>query len=481
MAGDSVLIALADAGPGVQMEETLTAAGVPATWQSSFANGPAVGSGAPSVVLVDADHLGARLAAVCDAWRDHASVPGVVAIGSSATAREQAPHARVTLVAPAAKLATIIAAIKDAAATRLASGMRWPVMRAAVGLPPIADAVPAWRPTLAAARRVDIEIPRIALRWHVHHYATPTARMAELFEERILTVPEIESAKKIDGTLTVQSLVKVGPLDPMQMARLLWALISIGALVVSPEIHDVATPGRRMLAELRAHLRARAARLERSTFYDVLEITPLAEYRDIEAAYALVAKRFHPDLVTRYDLPDVAGLVAPAWELVEKARAVLIDDPARGRYHDWLRGKLGELKTTWAIPPASVQAAIEAFARGQRSLGEGDVHRAMSELAGACRHHPGHPDYEANLAWARYRVQVASGRDRGEAAAVERKAVEQVLLGCKPWPRALVALALLCAAGGDTDAARWHLHGALTIDPTVPAAQQLAQRLGMRR
>jgi hypothetical protein len=127
-----------------------------------------------------------------------------------------------------------------------------------------------------------------------------------------------------------------------------------------------------------------------------------------------------------------------------------------------------------------IASAYEAFTRGQRALGEGDVHKAMSELAGACRVFPGQPEFEANLAWARYRVQVASGRDRIEAALAERDKVEQLLLGCKPWPRALVPLALLCAAGNDHDSARWHLHTALTVDPTVPAAAQLAQRLGMR-
>ena len=80
----------------------------------------------------------------------------------------------------------------------------------------------------------------------------------------------------------------------------------------------------------------------------------------------------------------------------------------------------------------------------------------------------------------RYRVQVASGRDRAEVAAAERKTIEAMLMGCRPWPRALVALALICAAGGDSDSARWHLHGALTVDPTLPAAVQLAKRLGMR-
>jgi hypothetical protein len=160
---------------------------------------------------------------------------------------------------------------------------------------------------------------------------------------------------------------------------------------------------------------------------------------------------------------------------------VLVDHAARGRYHDWLRANLPQLQTRWAIEQAAGKAAAEAFARGQRALGGGDVHRAMGDLAMACRHHPGHPEYEANLAWARLRVQVASGRDQREAALAERATIEDVLLGCRPWPRALIALALVCAAGSDADAARWHLHVALTIDPNVAHGSQLAQRLGMRR
>ena len=343
------------------------------------------------------------------------------------------------------------------------------------------DQPAAWQPTLVAARSIDIEIPRAALRWYAHHYATPTPRLDELREDRLLTVPELEAAAVLDGTRTVQTLVKAGPLDPLQTARYLWTLRSIGALDLTAEVRDVATGQRRLLAELRAHLRARAARLEKSTFYDVLEITPLAEYPDIEQAYQQVGMRFAPSTLAGHDLAELAGTVKPMWDLVEKARSVLVDHAQRGRYHDWLRQRIGELRTVWAIDPTVIASAAEAFARGQRSLGEGDVHRAMSELAMACRQFAGHPDYEANLAWARYRVQVASGRDRIEAAAAERRTIEALLLGCRPWPRALVALALLCAAGGDADSARWHLHTALTVDPNVPAAAQLAQRLGMRR
>lgn len=476
----AVLIALASVGPGLQLEEALTQAGAKATWDQSQADGPR-GDQAPTVVLVDADHLGSRLAEVADAWRAHPAVPGVVAIGSSQRAREQAPHARLTLLAPTCSVPTLVGAIREAAKLRLATGLRWQVLRAATNLPPSANEIGQWHLTIVAARNLDVEIPRAALRWHVSHYVTGTELLEQVKEERVLSIPELETVKAIDGTLTVQSQVKVGPLDPTASARLLWTLACMGAIDLTPEVRDLATPPRRALHELRAHLKARGPRLEKRTYYDVLEISPLAEYGEIENAYKLVGARFSPALISRFDLADAAALVQPSWDLVEKARGVLVDHAQRGRYHDWLRNKTGDFKTVWAIEPSAVHSARNAFVRGQEALGNGDVHKAMSELATACRHHPGHPDYEANLAWARYRVQVGSGRDRAEAAQTERKAAESFIMGCRPWPRALVAIALLCLAAGDADSARWHLRTALAVDPTVPAGVQLAKRLGMIR
>jgi len=476
----AVLIALADIGLAMPLEEQLNAAGVVATWDAMQADGPR-GATDAMVVLVDADHLRERLTEVTARWRDQPSVPGVVAIGGSTIARDQAPRARVTLLSSSARCETILSAIKEAAKLRFASGMRWPVLRAAVGLPPIAEDRRHWQPTLAAARAVDIEIPRSTLRWHASHYVTPTQKLDELREDRVLTVPELEASKVIDGTRTVQTHVRGGPLDPLQTARLLWALGSIGALDFTAEVRDVATGHRRLLSDFRDHLRARVQRLSNSTFYDVLELSPRAEYEHIEAAYEGVASRYSPTLLDAHDLSDLQHHIKPMWELVEKARSVLVDHAARGRYHDWLRSKLGTIHTVWAIDPKLAEAAEAAASRGQRALGDGDVHKAMSDLAVACRHFPGQPEYEASFAWARYRVQVASGRDRVEGALAERKQLEALLLGCRPWPKALVPLALLCAATNDADAARWHLHTALTIDPTIPAASQLAQRLGMRR
>ncbi|MDX2090762.1 MAG: J domain-containing protein [Kofleriaceae bacterium] len=474
-----VLLALADVGSAVQLEEQLNKAGLVARWDSRQVDGPVHGVGA-AVVVIDGDHLGDKIADVAEKWRDQPSVPGVVAIGSSAAARESAPKARVALIAPTAKLSTLVNMIQEAAKLRLASGMRWAVLRAATNMLPVDDTPQAWQPTLQAARKVDIEIPRAALRWHAAHYVTPMPRLDELREERYLTVPELEFVRRIDGTTTVQTLV--GSVnDAAGMARFLWTMGSMSALDFTPEVRDLATVPRRILHDMRTHLRARVQRLERSTYYDVLEVSPIAEYEEIENAYQWLGKRYAPNVLSQLDLSDLAPLVAPQWELVEKARSVLVDHSARGRYHDWLRQRIKELNTVWARDPHAVSAAADMYRRGQASLGQGDVHRAMSELAGACRLFPDHPDYEANLAWARYRVQVSSGRDRIETALVERKAVEDLMYGRRVWPRALLALALLCAAGGDADSARWHLSQALLAEPTMPAGVQLAKRLGMRR
>src|SRR5215213_4465940 len=104
----SVLIALADIGPAMPLEEQLVKAGVDAKWDAQQADGPR-GVVLATVVLIDADHLGKRLGQVAEAWRDQPSVPGVVAIGTSAIAREQAPLARVTLLSSSAKRETIFA------------------------------------------------------------------------------------------------------------------------------------------------------------------------------------------------------------------------------------------------------------------------------------------------------------------------------------------------------------------------------------
>lgn len=476
-----MLIALATVGAGLQLEELLRRAGATARWDAALADGPprdaasALRDGA-SVVILDADHLGEQLPSVVAAWRDTPAMPGVLAIGDGEVARAQAPTARVTLLAGKASSPTLVTAVQDAYRLRLAATLSWPTLCAAIGAPAGERTPAAVAAAVVAARGVPLEIPRAALGWHGSSYVTSTALLEDVLEERRLAIPERAATSAFDGTRSLRAALRRGPLDVAQTARLTWALACAGAIDLSVEPRDERTPARRALAELRRHLARRRERLAGSTYYDVLEVTPLAEAPQIEEAYHLQALRYGPDAVAPFDLSDLGAAVQPLWELVEKARATLVDLPARGRYHDWLRSREA-LQTVWAVDPAVAQTAAAAFARGQRSLGDGNLHRAIGELAAACRAQPGHPEYEATLAWARFRVQVDAGHDRDALARRERATVEHLLTGGRAWPRALVALAMLCAADGDVESARWHLQQALVVEPQMPAARQLLARL----
>ncbi|MEZ4400218.1 MAG: hypothetical protein R3B06_09375 [Kofleriaceae bacterium] len=471
----SVVLALADVGLGIPTQEGLERLGRNVRWMPDLAAGPPAGMAAvPDVVVIDADGDGDAVLAAVAAWRALDPPPGILALGLTAPAAGHAAQARVPLCSPGATALELAAAIDGAARMRLATAMTPGLARRVVGLPPGADDAA----VVAAARAMDVELARAALRWHAFEYVTATPVIAELRAARALIVPEIELLGHLSGIRTLQTVVRAGPLDPYATARLVWVLASLGAVQFSVEPIDRATPARRALAELRGHLVARQARLAQATFYDVLEVPPSAETPAIMTAVALLGRRYGLAATSDHDLGDRAALAGPCWDQVERAKKVLLDIAARGRYNDWLRARWHELKSQWTVDDSAIQTATAAFARAQHALAAGDPHRALSEAAAAARHHPGHPDYETGLAWARYRVDVIGGADAPAAARRARATAEAATRGVRPWPRALVALALLCVADRDVEAARWHLREVLSIDPASPAARQLMTRLG---
>jgi len=284
----------------------------------------------------------------------------------------------------------------------------------------------------------------------------------------------------IDGTRTVQTLVPAGPIDSFHAARLIWAFACTNTAALAPDPPNIDTTATRTVWAARFHLRARQHRLRRATCYDVLEVLPSVEPAELDQAVKLLAHRYSPERLERYDLGDLAQLVRPAWEQILKSHATLKDWGDRKRYNEWVGQNKSNLNSQWAVDGVNREAANASFARGQQALVEGEVHKAVSHMAGAARVHPNHPVYECYLAWARYRAQVSSGKDRATVANTERALAERMLAGCRPWPQALLALGLLCVADGDPNSARWHLREALAINPNLPAATQILQRLGNR-
>jgi eukaryotic-like serine/threonine-protein kinase len=463
--GGDILLAIADPALGQRLRDELLEEGAVVTWDPDQLLGPS-GDSSPIVVVVDGDH--APVGELVEAWREQPTIPGVVAIGD-------VTDSPVPVVPTNVNTDTLIALLVEAVQQRFTFGMRWSLMRAALDLPPAgADDPAVWGTTLQLARSVAIEIPRHALRPFVHHYVTPTAMLGTLIDRRVIATAELDSLRVIDGTRTVRRIVEKSR-DPLHTARMLWGLGSFAALDFTPEVRDLTTDRRREVDELRAHIRARDGRHD-TTFYDVLEVTPFAGPEDIEAAYLSLATMFDPEVIAaNHDVGDLEAVVQSIWLVIEKARAVLADARARERYHDWLRGR--SQPTTWVVPRSMIEAAERAFDAGQRALASGELQRALDAFDTAQRSFPGHPDYEACLAWARYRATIAVGADPVETAVTERLTVISHLLGGRPRPRALVALSLLCVASEDVDSARWYVRKALMLDPDVPGGAQLARRL----
>jgi hypothetical protein len=479
----SVALALDDVGLAVPLQELLERGGHSVLWSPPLAEGPErLPRGHKVDVVVLAERAGGGFERGIEKWRQVEPPPGVLAVVIGKAGEAAAKKARVPLVASTATPAEIAGAVDRALALRWSGKLAGPQARGALGLgAAVADPVEDAARVVKAARAADLDVVREALRWYASHYVSTTDVIAQLRDVRALAIPEVELVRGIDGARTMQTILNKAAIGAQAAGRLIWALACVGAVQLHPEPVDLASPERRAVAMARLHLKARAARSERATHYDVLEIPPASGVTEIEQASQALAVRYAPERMEKLDLGDAAGLVAPIWKAIQRARAILSDPADRLRYNEALSAQRGKVQSTWTFGPNDRARAEEAFARGQRALVAGEPFKAVSEMAAAARAHADHPDYEASLAWARYRADLARGKPKEQIVDVERRAAEQALVGRRPWPRALVALALLCAADEDPDAARWHLKEALACDPNLPVAKQLLTRLGAGR
>ena len=472
-----VLLAFEDVGLGIQLQESLESAGYDVTWDAAQIHGPTDSlAPAPDAVLLSGDPATA-IAGPVAAWRKVDPVPGIVVMGSTQRSHDVCDAERVLFVPGTADRSTLQKEIEHAISLRFASGMTRLLALRALGLPASGDAGGEALQVIQFGREAKHEIVREALRWHTMHYVGATNTVAALRQHRALHIPEVEVCKLLTGTRTVQTVLRSGVLDPWQTARLLWSLASIQGVTLTEDPPDLDTHERRAITAIRENLQARYTRLQNSTFYDVLEITPAAGLEAVAHAGNMLALRYAPDRLDAVDLGDMAHLAKPLWEQIVKARKVLIEWDSRGRYNDWLREEGEGMFSEWAVSTIDEGAAQNAYARGQHALVQGEVFKAVSHMAAAARNHSHHPEIEAGLAWARYRADVTKGGDRTIIARRERAVAEKSLVGRRPWPRALLALGMLCAADNDPGAARWHLREALLADANLPAAKKLLARL----
>ena len=463
-----MLLQIASVGVAIDLQEQLEAAGHEVTWDRD-------GAIAPGDPEVDAVVLSAEEATPkrLGAWRDREPPPAIVLLGEGAVASPG-----VEVVGHIASERTIPDAVARGLAGRYTARLSPEIARAVLSLPASLESNELAIAVVRAGRAAPADVVRAALRPHAGRYVATTRVVAELRERRVLEIPEVGVLGCCDGATTLSRVAAGGGLEPLGIGRLIWSLASVGGVTLTPEPPDRSTPERRRLAEIREHLRRRYQRVHRASPYDVLEVHRDTYLDAIDGACQTLGDLLAPERLADLDLGDLAELPDMLWKQILEARSVLyyehthkqidaIIDRRPGTYDPCIFGRA----------EVDHREAKRVFNQGQKSLAEGDVFKAVASMARAARMHPEHPTYEAYLHWARYRAEVERGGDKAEAARRERAAAERFIYGRRPRAQALVALALLCVADGDADAARWHVTHASRLDPELAAAKRLLARL----
>lgn len=479
-----ILLGIDDAAVGRALAATLAEAGHTVTWVGALEVTPAPTQPSPDLIIIDGDARGMDLAVVSAAWRRREAPPAVLVLGAGGPARLAAERVRARVLpkpidpdALVSEIGRLTVPATDALSARAALKM--------LGLPGgglVEDEAAA---IVQAARNAEIGRIHEALRPHLDGYIAATGLAAALVERRVLARAEARVVRHLDGSRTIRGVIAQiaqpsestpEALHPLLAVRLMWALLSTGAIALVP-----APPPRHPTTVLRAHIRARATRLAGATHYEVLELGVEATAPEIEHATVLLESRYGPGARANHDLGDLTGTADRLWEQIVQARRVLGDPRLRAVYDTTVGPRARELEEARQLRRTLIEEGERFFTRGQNAIRRGAIFRAVSHLATAARRMPDRPDYEICAAWARLLAEDLRAGDRFDrvgAARRERATAEELLRGRRPWPRALFVLGLLCETAGDLPAAIEYLREAAECDPELQAARQALARLG---
>ena len=231
-----------------------------------------------------------------------------------------------------------------------------------------------------------------------------------------LTPQEAYLLSRIDGTLDLDSLLKIGGSSRGATSKTLYALLSCGIVEWRPDgVLPVAPPPEDAFERLNVEVAAEASkrapghaelvkntyrRIDWLTHYELLGVKPDATRDQIQQAYFERSRLFHPDLRHREDLTHFSKELAAVFDRLKKAHEVLADPGRRLEYDVSLADAplpVAVLETA-SDPKAREQLAAHSYKRAKQLIAEKDYHPAVEMLREAIRFVPDNAEYRFALA-----------------------------------------------------------------------------------
>lgn len=225
---------------------------------------------------------------------------------------------------------------------------------------------------------------------------------------------------------------------------------------------------------VRASILEMAAKLDKSTHFEILGVSGNATADEVSAAFVRVARQFHPDRLAGTGLVDLQPRAERILARVNEAVMVLQNPGRRAEY-------VASLSATSPPPTQNVPTVLEAenlFLKGEVFLKKGDYAKAIDAFTAASMGNPEEPQYRAYLAWARF----DDPRTRKEAIARETlKVLEGVVKERPKFARGFYWVGLLWKFLNEIPRAEQAFREAVQIDSTFIEASRELRLIEMRK
>jgi curved DNA-binding protein CbpA len=222
---------------------------------------------------------------------------------------------------------------------------------------------------------------------------------------------------RVDGSLTAREIVELAPVGPDEAERSLFGLLYIGMVLYLPPSAAGKVPA---AASLRKHILETHASFAMRDHYEVLGLSRDAPQAEILAAYARLAKVYHPDVHHQPGLSDLKLTLEALFARVSEAYKTLSDPGARAQYDQ--RSAAPAAAARHETPARDEPAVVadpkqieEILERAAEALAGGRQYEGFSLVDEALRGATGRLRRRARVLRAEARLKSGEGRRAAEA------------------------------------------------------------------